>query len=493
MSSAVRRVAIAGGGLAAWASAAALARALDGADVDIVVADSGAPAGEPLADHTLPSSLVFFSHLGLAERDVLRAGRATFRLGTRFTDWPRAGDSRQRPFGATGANVGFIPFHHYLTRRRLAGDAAAAERFSVNAVAIAAGRVAPGALAARLEHGLNLGRAGCAELLRGTALAAGVRRVVGEIADVTRREPDGMIERLRLADGTSIDAELFVDATGSDAGLIGEALGVPFRACGSLFPVNLAASLESASDGEPPLVTTCRALPDGWLLDVPLAGRSARTLLTAIGVLSPDAAAARLRELCAVPDGTAVALAPFASGRRENAWSANCVAVGAAAAIVEPLVCSELHGLQSDILRLLRLFPPADCPSGLRDEYNAEARREYDAVCDYLLTLYAVPGLRGEPFWRRAAAGEPPASFLRRRDLFASSGRLAAFESDPFGADDWVTAWLSAGVEPRDYDPLLARMSLAELNAHFSRMAGAIAAETNRLPTHGAALAAASG
>jgi tryptophan halogenase len=178
----------------------------------------------------------------------------------------------------------------------------------------------------------------------------------------------------------------------------------------------------------------------------------------------------------------------FRNGHRARFWDRNCIALGSAAGSIEPLIFSEFHLVQSGVTRLMRMFPDTACDARLAEEYNNETRGEFENARDYLLINYSAPARRDSAFWQAAGNGPRGASFKRKLDVFRSSGRLVSLENETFPTAQWTAAWISAGLWPQGYDPLLDRMYAGHLREHFSRMSAAIDAAATKLPTHDAYL-----
>jgi len=81
---------------------------------------------------------------------------------------------------------------------------------------------------AHIGYAFHFDAALYARLLRGRAEAAGVVRREGRIVDVALRPLDGFLDAVVLADGSRIEADLFIDCSGFRSLLIGDALETAF-------------------------------------------------------------------------------------------------------------------------------------------------------------------------------------------------------------------------------------------------------------------------
>jgi tryptophan halogenase len=202
--------------------------------------------------------------------------------------------------------------------------------------------------------------------------------------------------------------------------------------------------------------------------------------------LSGEAAVDRAMAECRPQASSAPILTRFRNGHRTRFWDRNCIALGGAAGSIESLVFSELHLVQSGVMRLVRMFPDTACDPRIAGEYNNETREEFENARDYLTVYYRLRGQRDSAFWQGTGSAPASAALRRKHALFSSSGGVLLLENETFPAAAWVAAWISAGVWPEGYHPLLNRMDVGELTAHFSKMSAAIEAAAAQLPLHNA-------
>src|SRR6188508_1608581 len=114
----IRRIAIVGGGVAGWTTAATLTRRLGG-HCSIHVIETPEPAAVGRAEVTQPTVLDLLRFLGIDQNDFIEKTQATYSLGKRFADWPATGEGFWHPFGGFGALIERLPFFHFWHKARV--------------------------------------------------------------------------------------------------------------------------------------------------------------------------------------------------------------------------------------------------------------------------------------------------------------------------------------------------------------------------------------
>ncbi len=482
----LQRLVIVGGGLAGWCTAAAAAASLRGSSVEIAVLTLPDQVNIDPVQYVSPEAVPFFDFLGIDGAELVRKTAATFRLGTALLDGGSEGPAKIRAFGTTGADIGFVHFHHLATKLHARGFAFDSTEFSVEAMAAKAGRFTQSQDTDQrlppLAYGLSLNTDKLIRLLRDNALLNGVRTLESHAKELLMGE-GGSIAAVILEDGTRLIGDFFVDCSGTAAMLIGDALGVGYEDWSHWLPCNRVASATTKAPPGNETLLRCVAMDDSWLLQSALHYRTAHQIVYASAVTSKEQVTDQLLQIIGDADSDALTFGEFQSGYRRAFWKANCLALGSAAGFVEPLEVSSLQLIQSGITRLLGQFPSREATPLLAEEYNKATTEEYESLRDFTLLSYmSLPrALQASPGCDNEAL---PETLQGRLALFRSTGRFVAGEHDSFSRDRWVNAMLLADIWPAAYDPLLDSMDEKKLFAHFSAMRNAISQAVSQMPTH---------
>jgi tryptophan halogenase len=477
----IREVVIAGGGIVGWSAAAALRRRLPTVAVTVLPVE---PPADALADRvasTLPSIFGFHGDIGLTEADTILNAGSVVRLGTRFSGWNVGIPPYIHAYGSYGSAVGSLAFHKAWLRAKQAGDTEHFDAFSFAAAAAHDSRVVPPGTesGADVQPALRIDAVQYRDMIRAYALHLGARERRGVPVDVMLRE-DGFIEALRLDDGSEVRGDLFVDCTGPAAAIRSQ-LDHAFEDWSRWLPCDRILFADAPTREEPSPLDEAVAMRAGWRWTSAGARQTSSGYVYASAFLGDDEARAALGAETA---GEPVRLR---QGRRPQPWLRNCVALGDAAVCVEPLEWANLHLAHSAIDRLVSMMPDRDCSAVELWDYNRQCAAEADRVRDFI-ALHYLTADRPEPFWRDAAAAEPPASLAHTLSLFRERGHLPFYEEETFSRDNWLAVLFGQGVVPRRTDPLADAVSPEQARQALAAMRQAIMASTRELPSQTAYL-----
>ncbi|HKU90835.1 MAG TPA: tryptophan halogenase family protein [Steroidobacteraceae bacterium] len=488
----IRRIAIVGGGVAGWTAAATLARKLGG-QCSIHVIDSAEAASAGFAEASHPAVLELLRQLGVDQNDFVDKTQSTYSLGTRLVDWATPGQSSWHPFGAFGALIERRPFYHYWHKARVLGLKPRVELFSLEtSMALANRFIFPTntlGVAQHMRYALHLDGALAARYLRGVAERAGVIRLERKVVSAARGE-GGLVEELKFEDGGSLRADLYIDASGARAQLVGEVLGTPLEDWSRWLPCDRMLSAPVAlEDARTPAVRVT-ARPAGWSWRMPLQAVAGAGQVWSSAHQDEDAA----RQELVAAAGTPLAeprLTSFVNGRRRVFWDQNVIAIGQAAGCLEPLAAADLLLLGGQLFNLLDHFPDKQFDPANTASYNAAVVHDFDRTRDFTILHYATSRRDDSPFWQQNAQRELPDSLRQRLEQYRASGRIVQQRAEPFSDLDWFFVLEGAGVVPRDYDPLVDTVDFEQVKRLMLAISQKVSADVAAAPTHDSFFAAA--
>ncbi len=453
----IRTIVIVGGGTAGWMAAASLAKHLEKLHCTIRLIESEQIGTVGVGEATIPPIIDFIRLLGIDENEIIRATKATFKLGIGYRDWTRPGDFYFHPFGPTGFGMGPISFPAYWLKMFLDGRAARLEDYSIQAMAAQAGKFmrpvhAPNTPLNKITYALHFDASLFARYLRGFSEARGVMRTEGKVSKVKLRPEDGFIESVTIENGETIAGDLFLDCSGFRGLLIEEALKTGYQDWTNWLPCDRALAVPTRNAGPPASFTQVTAREAGWQWRIPLQHRTGNGHVYCSAFTGDEKA----REtLLSNLEGEALAeplALRFTTGRRNKAWNKNCVALGLASGFLEPLESTSIHLIQRGIAMLLKFFPDRHFEPADIDRYNRIFEFEFGRVRDFLLLHYTHTERLGA-FWDHCRHIPLTDSLREKIELFKSHGRILREDTELFPAQSWLYVMIGQAIRPRGYEP----------------------------------------
>ena len=305
-------------------------------------------------------------------------------------------------------------------------------------------------------------------------------RIRGRYAHAVR-DAGGSLLALIAEDRQRIEGELFLDCSGPDARLAAE--GAAWQDWSDWLPCDrvLSATVET---GAPPPYSHAEAHSAGWTRHLPLQGKTVLATCYRSDAISDSQAREHLRAAAGNGELGDERAARFRSGRRERPWKHNCIALGAAAAFIDPVGMSNLHILRAGIDRLLHLLPGAATATAEAREYNRQTALQLDHARDFAMLHYKLNGRRGEPFWDACRGMSIPDSLDYRQKLYEARGRVVLYDEEPFEEASWINLFDEHGIKPRHYNPIADGIRASELQSFVDRVRAVMITELGKMPTH---------
>ena len=486
---AIKDIVIVGGGTAGWMTAAALSSMLNGRyTIRLVESDEIGIVG--VGEATIPMIQRFNRVVGIDEAEFMRETMGTYKLGIEFVNWGRVGERYMHGFGRMGQDLATVPFEQYWHKMRGLGKAAPLEEYSITRMAAKAGKFMPprhdvgNSPLADIAYAYHFDAGLYAKYLRKLSEARGVIRIEGKIARATQREPDGFIDAVELESGQRVEGELFIDCSGFRGLLIEQALATGYEDWQHWLPADraLAVPCESAPAITP--FTRATAHKAGWQWRIPLQHRTGNGHVYCSRFISDDEAAATLLSNL---DGRALdepRLIKFRTGMRKQAWNRNVVAIGLSSGFLEPIESTSIHLIQSNIARLVELFPDRRFSAADRDEFNRQARFEYERVRDFIILHYHLNQRTDSAYWQECAQMAIPATLQAKMDLYRSRGKIVRIDNELFSEVGWLQVFEGQNMPIEGYHPLADTQSEADIADYMASVRDVIRTCVDVMPSH---------
>ncbi|MGA9658889.1 MAG: tryptophan 7-halogenase [Asticcacaulis sp.] len=465
----LEHIVIYGAGLAAQMTAAALAHQAP-PYIRISWLKSGeAPASDMFyGSVATPISYDFNLLADVSEPQLVLNSSTAFSYGTLYQGWGGPDVSWVQAYHLPLPVLEGIPFQHYLSQQ---GEDAL-EDYIVSAMAARRGAFAhppeaQGHALSRAEYGYQFDAASYGALFE--TLAAG--RVEVMVGELSQAERDGeTIRALHLADGRKLTGDMFVDCSGPEAALLSQT-GVSFTGGRRLAALS---SLVPASElGEPVRRVTARDF--GWIAETPLQDAVARLI-----VFDPESEALALKAQGEV----AAQKTELTLGAHNVAWFGNCVAIGQAAGVLEPVTPAPFIMLQRDIERLFSLLPVTTQMSVERRAFNHQYSDDYRHAGLFNRALFEGIDLPDTPYWRAARLEAVDERLAGKIEQFESRGLQVSFDLEPFTSEDWLILHYGMGRKPQRYDRVTDRASKEKVAQYLMNMRRDIDLMVKAMPRH---------
>jgi tryptophan halogenase len=479
------RVVVAGRDADLWLCVNAVSRALGPVGVHVVAIELPTRLHPSRVSATLPPLEAFHAKLEIKESALLRATGGSFSFGQNIV----AGSGRVPNFfhawGAYGAPIDGSAFFPCWLKAAHYGLNVSLHSFCPTAVAAQNGRMLlpddSTSAFGRTDYGYHLQTMAYIGYLKSISATLGVNIYEAQNVDVERQE-GGSIAALIIDGSLRVEGQLFVDATGEDAILIGQSLGVPSTYWRQYFSVDRVLTARAPAFTSTPPFAEIRTARVGWTALHP--NRVATGVVHAFSnsLLTDEAAL----ESASAASGAKLADVSFHSANpciRSRVWEGNCVAVGGSACILDPVHDADLHALQLGVVHLLSLFPVTEQFAAERAEYNRIMRSYYERMRDFQCAFYALAPFDGE-FWQQARDQAVPQPLSHKIATFRARGDVAPMEDETFLPESWQAMFTGLGVTPEGWPPATDRLSPDVIKAGFRRTLEFIKGKVLEQPTH---------
>jgi tryptophan halogenase len=484
MTAPVRELVIVGRDAPLWLSAAVMHCALAPSAVNITAIEL--PPQSEAADLyvTLPALEPLHSRLRIDEGRLISATGGAFTLGRRYLDAAGKTPAFFHAHGSNGSRIGQKEFLPHWLRARREGMNVPFGDFSLTAAAARRGRMLlPDAAIDSFgftDYAYHLPAIAYGAWLREFAIRRGVHTHSTKSLDVHLDE-QGAISALLLDEGRRMAGDFFLDVSGREA-LLAKTLGAEVESWRHLFAADRVMSAHGALLTPVPVYSEVRAHVTGW---VSLA--ASQFCMYAQQVYSSEfttESAARAPVAGLPLQGTVIR--EVHPGRRRQAWLKNCVALGEAACVFDPLHSVDLQALQMGLVHLLPLFPVRADFTAETAEYNTNLRDSFERLRDFQSAHYLLGryGTENSPFWNRARDVLPSRELAHKIDAFRARGESVYYEQETFGIDDWQSLFMGHGLIPESWDPAADRTSPDVLAGELRRILGFIRQKVEEQPVH---------
>ena len=286
------------------------------------------------------------------------------------------------------------------------------------------------------------------------AVALGATIMDDTVKEVEQNEAG--VAALRLESGRRETADLYLDASGFASVLLGKALGEPFVSYDkTLFCDRAVVGGWDRKDPEDMVIkpyTTCETMNCGWCWQIEHENRINRGYVYSSGFISDEEAEKEFR--MKNPKVGPTRIVRFVSGRYQNVWVKNVVAIGNAGGFVEPLEATALGAMASTCMILTNTLKELNCemtPSVQR-QFNRQQAAIWDDIRDFLAVHYKFNKRFDTSFWRHCWDATDLAGAAELVELYRENGpslwlNQMFTKDNPFGTNGYFALLVGQQVE----------------------------------------------
>jgi len=482
----IKKIVIVGGGTAGWMTAAALSNALQqGCQITLIESDDIGTVG--VGEATIPPIRVFNRTLGIDENTFVRETQGSFKLGIQFVNWGKQGHRYFHPFGNYGRQFDMVNFHHYWLNARQQGQATTLDDYCMAWGAAETGRFAPPIqdprnILSTYEYAYHFDAGLYARFLRRYAEQRGVTRIEGKIIQVKQQAITGFVESVQLENAKCIEGELFIDCSGFKGLLIEQTLKTGYVDWSHWLPCDRAWAVPTER-GEFTPYTRSTAHEAGWQWRIPLQHRTGNGHVFSSLFTQEHTARERLLQHLDAKPLAEPRMLKFVTGRRQQFWQKNVVAIGLSSGFLEPLESTSIHLIQAGIAKLLALFPDTSFSQDTIDEYNRIAIKEIESIRDFIILHYKLTTRTDSEMWRYCANMSVPDALNYKIKQFKHTGHLVSGDMDLFGNASWLAVHIGQFNLPQRLDALMHYRTVDSVN-WLAKLRHGIQYAATQLPTH---------
>ncbi len=163
-------------------------------------------------------------------------------------------------------------------------------------------------------------------------------------------------------------------------------------------------------------------------------------------------------------------LTKLRAGRRRNFWLQNCIGLGPAAGVLEPLQAGEVDLLQKALELLVEMFPDETLNPVLRASYNRRMTAHHDKMRDVVLLHYLLSQRTEGEFWRDSRNVKMPEELLAVMNLHGENGVVEPDWKETFPETSFHHLFAAANRLPRRPQAAAAALEVAKIEDIFTKM-----------------------
>jgi tryptophan halogenase len=240
-----------------------------------------------------------------------------------------------------------------------------------------------------------------------------VKHIDSEVDNIST---DGdKVTSLTLANGQTIEADLFIDCSGFSR-ILSKATGQQTVSYNDTLPLDRAYMFKLEEDPMEKLpVTKATAVDNGWIFEIPTRNRNGRGYIYSSKFATEEEINAELEKIYGTKVNK-VKVIEFETSRVEKTISGNVFCVGLASCFFEPLQATSIHCTILQLLQFVHTVLTDNIETTLNktstENYNKFVNLMYDDIADFI-GLHYEGGREDTPFWSWVTNEKPKSAKVK--------------------------------------------------------------------------------
>jgi tryptophan halogenase len=417
----MKKIIIVGGGSAGWMTAAALIKTFPEKEITLIESPSVPIIG--VGESTLAGIKRFCRYLEIDEKDFIKHTDASVKLSIKFTDFYEKNHGHfHYPFGSPYFNNITNSTRDWFIKKAIYPETnvndfvnsyfPSAALFNNNKFCLnednKLGNFNPATDTAYHFDATKFGN----WLKVRYCIPRGVKVIQDDVTDVVVSKSG--VEYLKLKNSENVYSDLFIDCTGFNSMLLGEALKEPFEKFDHILPNNRAWAtqlpyINKELELEP--FTNCTAIDNGWVWNIPLWSRIGTGYVYSDKFVSPEAAKEEFKNYLksskmlfprdnSIVDNLKFKDIKFKIGIHKRTFVKNVVSIGLSAGFIEPLESNGLFTTHEFLFKLLKTLQKDKISNWDRDCYNKGTYTLFKSFVEFVSLHYSLSVRSDTEYWR---------------------------------------------------------------------------------------------
>ncbi len=237
------------------------------------------------------------------------------------------------------------------------------------------------------------------------------------------------IETLITNNDCILKYDLYVDCTGFSSLLLGKSLDSKWIDYSSSLKTNRAIIGSRNNENNIKPYTTASTLNHGWLWNTPTQTVDHLGYVFGEEFCSDDEAFSELKKHCTSINNEKVI--SFKTGRYENSWKGNTIAIGNSFSFIEPIESTGIHMIIFQLKRFVKSLSNNIEIADSRLKYNTKVNKSWDYLKYFIAIHFKYNHKLSTPFWKECQENIDVDEIEDYLDYFMQKGPIHRHPSHP--------------------------------------------------------------